>query len=189
MAGYLKAAGSGVVNVLGKTANGLNYASGGTLGDLAKATAEVTALTAGKLNDITGGRLGNFANGAVNVADSLTSGYTSTVLHKVAEVLELAPPVSPEQNVSPVDKVLYDDIGVRLAELHVLLTLCDERKNVFVPVSTLRHIIGKKKNFENMSAFNKPGQMDIIESHAALADMMARAVANKEEYLDIDDLM
>lgn len=76
-----------------------------------------------------------------------------------------------------------------MTELHSLLVLCDERKNAFVPVNTLRHIIGKRKIFENVSAFDQPGQMAVIQAHEAMADTVARAILNKEEYLNIDDVM
>ena len=107
----------------------------------------------------------------------------------VAGYLGGATPVQAGQSVLTADLASYDDIRVRMTELHSLFVLCDERKNAFVPVNTLRHIIGKRKIFEHVSAFDQPGQMALIRAHEAMADTVARATANKEEYLNIDDVM
>lgn len=170
-------------------AQGLNYATGGAAGRVAGAVLERTAQAGQAINDFTNGRAGQAIAPLYNAADFLLGGRVDAVREALAEVINNAHPVDPTQKVTPADKEAYDDVKVRFVELHFLLQVCDERKNVFIPVSTLRHIIGKKKNFENVLAFDQPGQMDVIQKHDALADMMARAIANKEEYLDIDELM
>jgi hypothetical protein len=170
-------------------ARGVNYATGGAAGQLAGAALKRAVQAGQAFDNFTNGRAGQAIAPLYNVTDFISGGRVDAVREALAQVINNAYPIDPTQKVTPADKEAYDDVKVRFVELHTLLEVCDERKNVFIPVSTLRHIIGKKKVFENVTAFDQLGQMDVIQKHDALADMMARAVANKEEYLDIDDLM